>query len=113
MCGIFGLIETPWRSSAEAATAALQTRGPDETALVDVGPVTFGHTRLAVIDVAGGHQPMQSPDGRYALVFNGEIYNFAELRAELQALGYRFVTRSDTEALLHGYAEWGERLVPR
>lgn len=113
MCGIFGLIATPWRAGAPAALDALRTRGPDETVLQDVGDATFGHTRLAVIDIAGGHQPMTSPDGRYTVVFNGEIYNFGELREELQARGRRFTTRSDTEVLVHGYAEWGERLTPR
>lgn len=113
MCGIFGLINTPWRASAPAALAALGTRGPDETKLVDLGPALFGHTRLAVIDIAGGRQPMRSPNGRYTVLFNGEIYNFRELRAELEAKGYAFATRSDTEVLVHGFAEWGERLLPR
>lgn len=113
MCGLFGLIDTPWRDSAAQALAALRTRGPDESAMQDFGAARLGHTRLAVIDIAGGHQPMCSPDGRYALVFNGEIYNFRELRCELEAKGYRFITRSDTEVLLHGYMEWGERVVPR
>lgn len=113
MCGIFGLIDTPWRDQASAALAALQSRGPDDTQLLDLGRVVLGHTRLAVIDIAGGHQPMRSPDGRFTVVFNGEIYNFGELRAELEARGYRFTTNSDTEVLLHGYAAWGERLVPR
>jgi asparagine synthase (glutamine-hydrolysing) len=113
MCGILGLIDTPWRASAAAALRTLRTRGPDESVVQDFGGARFGHTRLAVIDIAGGHQPMQSPDGRYVLVFNGEIYNFHALRGELEALGYRFATRSDTEILLHGYAAWGERLVPR
>lgn len=113
MCGIFGLIGTPWRSGAAAALDTLGRRGPDERTSLDLGEAIFGHTRLAVIDVAGGHQPMRSPDGRYALLFNGEIYNFLGLRAELEAAGYAFATHSDTEVLLHGYAAWGERLVPR
>lgn len=113
MCGIFGLIGTPWGSGAAAALDTLARRGPDERTLLDLGEAVFGHTRLAVIDVAGGHQPMRSPDGRYVLLFNGEIYNFGELRTELEAAGYAFATHSDTEVLLHGYAAWGERLVPR
>lgn len=113
MCGIFGLVATPWRDHAAAALAALRSRGPDDTQLLDLGEVVLGHTRLAVIDIAGGHQPMRSPDGRFAMVFNGEIYNFHELRAELEAKGYRFTTNSDTEVLLHGFAAWGERVVLR
>jgi asparagine synthase (glutamine-hydrolysing) len=113
MCGIFGLIGTPWRDSAGLALDALRSRGPDERQLLDLGEAVLGHTRLSVIDLAGGHQPMRSPDGRYSIVFNGEIYNFRELRAELEAAGYVFATHSDTEVLLHGFAAWGERLVPR
>jgi asparagine synthase (glutamine-hydrolysing) len=113
MCGIFGLICTPWRGSARAALATLTNRGPDEQQLVEIGEATLGHTRLAIIDLAGGHQPMRTPDGRYSIVFNGEIYNFKELREELMALGYTFATASDTEVLLHGYAAWAERLSVR
>jgi len=113
MCGIFGLIGTPWREQADRALAAIDSRGPDERTLVDVGEARLGHTRLSVIDLAGGHQPMLSPDGSLALVFNGEIYNFLELRVELEARGYRFATRSDTEVLLHGYSAWGDDLPIR
>ncbi|MBI4742447.1 MAG: asparagine synthase (glutamine-hydrolyzing), partial [Betaproteobacteria bacterium] len=113
MCGIFGLIDTPWRAGAGAALAALAGRGPDESTLCDAGRALLGHTRLAVIDLAAGKQPMRSPDGRYTLVFNGEIYNFRELRGELEALGYVFATRSDTEVVLHGHAAWGRGLLPR
>lgn len=113
MCGIFGLIDTPWRASAPAALDTLRLRGPDDAELLDLGGVTLGHTRLAVIDIVSGHQPMRSPDGRFTIVFNGEIYNFRELRSELQAAGYAFTTQSDTEVLLHGFAAWGERLLPR
>lgn len=113
MCGIFGLVETPWRADAEAALNTLRSRGPDDSALLDIDSGVFGHTRLAVIDLAGGHQPMRTPDGRYTLVFNGEIYNFRELRTELEAAGCRFDTHSDTEVLLHGFATWGETLVPK
>lgn len=113
MCGIFGLIDTPWRSSAGAALDTLRRRGPDDAELLDLGSVTLGHTRLAVIDIVSGHQPMRSPDGRFTIVFNGEIYNFRELRTELQAAGYAFATQSDTEVLLHGFAAWGDRLLPR
>ncbi|MBL8399227.1 MAG: asparagine synthase (glutamine-hydrolyzing) [Candidatus Accumulibacter sp.] len=113
MCGILGLIDTPWRDHAHAALAALAKRGPDEQSLKDCGQATFGHTRLSVIDLATGAQPMQTPDGRHTLVFNGEIYNFRELRRELEAKGFLFVTRSDSEVLLHGYVAWGRELLPR
>ena len=113
MCGILGFVGTRWRAHAAAALDALRTRGPDARTTAELGETVLGHARLAVIDLAGGHQPMRSPDGRHAIVFNGEIYNFAELRQELTALGYAFATRSDTEVLLHGYAAWGEKLLAR
>ena len=113
MCGILGLIDTPWRYSAMTALAALGKRGPDENSIKDCGLAAFGHTRLSVIDLVNGTQPMQTPDGRYTLVFNGEIYNFHELRRELEAKGAVFATRSDSEVLLHGYAVWGRDLLPK
>lgn len=113
MCGILGLINTTYASSAAAALRTLAARGPDRSQLVQLDGGVLGHTRLAVIDVAGGEQPMRSPDQRYTLVFNGEIYNFRTLRRELEAAGYRFATESDTEVLMHGFREWGERIVPR
>ena len=78
MCGIFGLIGTPWRESAGPALDTLRTRGPDDSALLHLGDAILGHTRLAVIDLVSGQQPMRSADGRYTIVFNGEIYNFHE-----------------------------------
>src|SRR5258706_7272386 len=105
MCGILGLIDTPWRDSAAAALGTLRTRGPDESVVQDFDTARFGHTRLAVIDIAGGHQPMQSPDGRYVVVYNGEIYNFRALREELERLGYPLATRFHTRVLVHRYSE--------
>src|SRR5256885_4326968 len=113
MCGIFGLIGTPWRESARAALDTLRARGPDDSALLDLGDAVLGHTRLAVIDLVSGGQPMRSADGRYTIVFNGEIYNFHDLRKELAGAGHVFATRSDTEVLLQGFVAWGERVVPR
>ena len=113
MCGIFGLIGTPWRACAARALATLASRGPDDREIIENGEALLGHTRLAVIDIAGGHQPMRTPDGRYTIVFNGEIYNFRELRSELSELGHVFLTASDSEVLLHGYAAWGEALLVR
>ena len=113
MCGIVGLIATPWQESAPAALATIRSRGPDEQRLWRGQDACLGNTRLAVIDPVGGQQPMQSADKRYVLVQNGEIYNFRELRAELETLGQVFTTRSDTEVLLHGYAHWGVELPRR
>ena len=113
MCGILGLIATPWQQDAEAALERIRTRGPDQQKMFVEPGVCLGNTRLEVIDPAGGGQPMRSRDGRYVLVHNGEIYNFRELRAELESLGFAFSTRSDTEVLLHGYAAWGDALPLR
>ena len=113
MCGILGIVGTRWRSSAPAALDTIASRGPDALETIDLGEAWLGHARLAVIDVAGGRQPMASPDGRYTILYNGEIFNFQALRAELERAGHAFVTRSDTEVLLHGYAAWGPGLPQR
>ncbi|MFY9329111.1 MAG: asparagine synthase (glutamine-hydrolyzing) [Georgfuchsia sp.] len=113
MCGILGFVGTRWREQAPAALAALKSRGPDAQTVLDLGEATLAHARLAVIDIDGGVQPMSTVDGRFTIVFNGEIYNFADLRNELLGAGCSFGTRSDTEVLLQGYAVWGEKLVER
>lgn len=97
-------------------TDALIHRGPDEEGLwVDESKGAYlGHRRLSILDVAGGRQPMWTRDGKLGIVFNGEIYNFAELRQELEDAGHRFETNhSDTEVLLHGYRQWGRDLTTR
>lgn len=92
---------------------ALAARGPDgEGFHVSVG-VGLGHRRLAIIDVAGGQQPLYSEDGAVALIVNGEIYNFEALRAELQERGHQFKTRSDSEVIVHGYEVWGAGVIDR
>lgn len=83
-------------------------RGPDDAGIMADGDFGFGMRRLSIIDLAGGHQPIFSPDGRYAIVFNGEIYNHPELRRELEAAGYGFSTHSDTETLLASFVLWGD-----
>ncbi len=89
-------------------------RGPDGEGIYAEGPFAVGHRRLAIIDLtSAAHQPMRSADGRYVLAYNGEIYNFNELRAELQALGYAFNSRSDTEVLLNGFSAWGEKVLDK
>ena len=91
--------------------AALVHRGPDDEGAVVAGPVGLAARRLSIIDVAGGHQPIANEDGTVHVVQNGEIYNHRELRQELFARGHRFVTRCDTEVLVHLYEERGPRFV--
>lgn len=113
MCGILGMVGTRWREHIHGALDTLRARGPDDHGVVAAGAAVFGHRRLAIIDLAGGHQPMQSADRRWTLAFNGEIYNFRELRKELEARGWPFHTHSDTEVLLQGWRAWGETLLDR
>jgi asparagine synthase (glutamine-hydrolysing) len=113
MCGILGFIGTRWRRSAAEALATIHSRGPDAQETREAGEALLAHARLAVIDLEGGRQPMATGDGRYTIVFGGEIYNFRELRAELERAGHAFRTRSDTEVLLNGYAQWGAGLPAR
>lgn len=127
MCGIAGLISPqsppPDKDLIARLLTRLAHRGPDDQGLLryDNRTVWSGrqwregeaelvllHRRLSIIDLSEtGWQPMATPDGRYVIVYNGELYNFLELRAELEALGHRFRSRSDTEVLLHAYAQWG------
>src|SRR2546430_3130471 len=93
--------------------SALVHRGPDADGRYLDGPVALGFRRLAVIDIEGSQQPLVAADGAIAVVFNGEIYNFRALRRELAAAGHDFVTRGDGEVLVHGWRQWGERLVDR
>jgi asparagine synthase (glutamine-hydrolysing) len=118
MCGIAGLImldgSKPDRAALEAMTRAVAHRGPDGEGVEVVGPVGFGHRRLAIIDLSdAGRQPMSAEDGRLRIVFNGEIYNYVELRDELTGLGERFRTATDTEVILAAYRRWGTRCVDR
>lgn len=120
MCGIIGFTskEASHISSAhfEAARDRLKHRGPDDAGLwlSGDGRLALGHRRLAVIDLSpAGHQPMVSDDGRYAIVFNGEIYNFRALRVELQQQGFQFHSDSDTEVILIAYQAWGESCLDR
>lgn len=116
MCGIAAILSPrdplPDRVAPTVA-AALRHRGPDGEAIERIGPVTLVHTRLAIIDVAGGSQPLRSEDGLCSVVVNGEIYNHLDLRRELQAAGHRFATNSDSEVVVHAYEEWGRDCVRR
>jgi asparagine synthase (glutamine-hydrolysing) len=116
MCGIAGFAGVGDASVLRRMTDAIQHRGPDaEGFWTDNGAGIFlGHRRLSIVDLACGAQPMWTQDGACGVVYNGEIYNHAELRAELKARGCDFATdHSDTEVLLHGYREWGESFVNR
>src|SRR5919198_2100722 len=119
MCGIAGIV-APGRPAAcltgtvEAMCAALHHRGPDGTGTYAAEGVALGHARLAIIDLTErGRQPMTNEDGSLRLVVNGEIYNYADLRAELQARGHAFKSHSDSEVVLHLYEEDGEDCVQR
>jgi len=117
MCGIIGRIfREPARRDdlGGDAIAQLAHRGPDGSGVYTDDHVQFGHVRLSIIDLTdAGCQPMASADGRYIVTYNGEIYNYLELRAELEALGARFTSQSDTEVLLVAYSVWGSACVTR
>jgi asparagine synthase (glutamine-hydrolysing) len=118
MCGIAGWFDTKGerpadRNLVQAMTNAIAHRGPDGEAFFFAPGIGFGHRRLAVIDLVTGDQPMFSADGSVCIIFNGEIYNFKSLRAELQSLGRRFVTQSDTEVIIQAWQEWGPDCVTR
>ena len=117
MCGIAGIAratERPVSAEALAAmAAAMAHRGPDGTGFHRAARVGMAHTRLSIVDPEGGAQPMSACGGRLVIVYNGEVYNHAELRRELEGRGHRFRTRCDTEAVLRGFAEWGEGVLDR
>jgi asparagine synthase (glutamine-hydrolysing) len=117
MCGIAGWYGSRRsrddRSLLKNMLSALIHRGPDDQGEYLEGPVALGSRRLSIIDVEGGHQPIANEDGTVWVVLNGEIYNFKELRHELEAKGHVFATRSDTEVIVHGYEEWGDECVAR
>jgi asparagine synthase (glutamine-hydrolysing) len=117
MCGICGVIGIQSSEESEAVVrrmmAAMLHRGPDEDGVLLSPPVAAGMRRLSIIDLPGGSQPVWNETGTFAVVYNGEIYNFRELRDELETAGHRFRTRSDTEVIVHAYEEWGEYCVRR
>lgn len=116
MCGIAGWFDTkserpPPRDVVKAMSDAIRHRGPDGDGFYFAPGVGFGHRRLAVIDLVSGDQPMFSIDGRICIIFNGEIYNFKELRRDLEQKGYVFATQSDTEVIINAWKEWGRDCV--
>jgi asparagine synthase (glutamine-hydrolysing) len=116
MCGIAGILDinsTPEKGLMERMCRIMTHRGPDGEGYHISGPVALGHRRLSIIDLEGGKQPLCNEDGTVWITFNGEIYNFQELRDDLVARGHRFATRSDTEAIVHAYEQYGERCVER
>ncbi|HVZ15721.1 MAG TPA: asparagine synthase (glutamine-hydrolyzing), partial [Terriglobales bacterium] len=117
MCGIAGILN-PEATTVNPAhlrgmVAAMRHRGPDDSGVHIDGDVGLGHARLSIIDLEGGAQPMLSEDRSLWITFNGEIFNYVELRDELRSKGHRFATRSDTEVILHLYEEEGEKCVER
>jgi asparagine synthase (glutamine-hydrolysing) len=118
MCGIAGIFHLETAKPVDPARVramidSLVHRGPDGEGVWTAPGIGLGHRRLSIIDLAGGAQPMLTDDERIVVTYNGEIYNFRELRAELEAKGHVFRTGSDTEILLHGWRQWGEALVER
>ena len=118
MCGISGELRFDGRASdrdaINAMTAVLEPRGPDDVGTYFEGPVGLGHRRLSIIDLSSrAHQPMLDSTHQNAIVFNGSIYNYPQLREELIALGHSFVSSGDTEVILKAYAQWGEACVAR
>jgi asparagine synthase (glutamine-hydrolysing) len=118
MCGICGQYHFQTGQPADQATVrtmarSIAHRGPDDEGFYFSGGLGLGFRRLSIIDLSGGHQPMSDADETVWVAFNGEIYNFPELRAQLEALGHVFRTRSDTEVIVHGYKQWGIDVLGR
>src|SRR5256885_1479551 len=123
MCGIAGFVEspdvlTPFRHDdaqalVHAMCQSIRHRGPDDKGTLVEPGIGLGMRRLSIIDVSTGHQPIHNEDQSVSIVFNGEIYNFRELRRELEAAGHRFATATDTEVIVHAYEQWGRECFPR
>ncbi len=119
MCGITGFVGQGWRADGRAAATLdrmcrlIAHRGPDDQGTMVADGVAIGMRRLSIIDLAGGRQPISGEDGTATIVFNGEIYNYRELRRDLESRGHRFRTDSDTEAIVHAYEEFGDACVER
>lgn len=118
MCGIAGILNLNGApvvaESLQRMTDVMAHRGPDDAGIFVQGNVGLGHRRLSIIDLSdNGHQPMFNEDRTIALVFNGEVYNFRELRKQLESLGHAFTSQTDTEVVIHAYESWGEKCVSR
>src|SRR5262245_48170640 len=113
MCGIAGIVaaEHLERGDAERVPPmrdVIAHRGPDDAGLYRDDRAALGHRRLSIVDLAAGHQPLANESETVWIVFNGEIYNHADIRPELEAHGHRYRTRSDTETIVHAYEQWGD-----
>ena len=122
MCGIAGFVDRDTAGSTGNAAAfalvhgmcdVIRHRGPDDEGIHVAPGVGLGMRRLSIIDLAGGRQPIHNETSTVWVVFNGEIYNYRELRVELESCGHRFSTSSDTETIVHGYEQWGEQVFGR
>src|SRR5215469_1805843 len=113
MCGIAGYAGFSSPDLLQRMCSAMTHRGPDDEGFYRHKEVAFGNRRLAIIDIAGGHQPMMNETSRIVAVHNGEIYNFQELAKELISRGHTFKTQCDTEAIIHAYEEYGKDFVQR
>ena len=113
MCGIFGFAGSPDRRLLGRMAASLVHRGPDDAGSFERPALSLGHRRLSIIDREGGHQPIANEDETIWLVYNGEVYNYRELHAELEAAGHVFRTSSDSEVIVHAYEEWGPGCAAR
>src|SRR3954465_5001211 len=119
MCGIAGFADStptgrpPEFNLVHRMCEVIRHRGPDDEGIHVEPGVGLGMRRLSIIDLSGGRQPIHNETSTIWVVFNGEIYNYRELRGELEALGHRFPTSSDTESIVHAYEEWGEDVFRR
>src|SRR5437660_8607109 len=116
MCGICGQFNFAGDEPVEPEivrrmTDSIAHRGPDDEGYFLAGPLGLGFRRLSIIDLAGGHQPMSDREESVWVIFNGEIYNFPELKRELEGYGHVFRTKSDTEVIVHGYKQWGDDVL--
>src|SRR6476646_1695733 len=119
MCGIAGILarreglSPATRPQLNAMAGAIRSRGPDEFGIYRDAMAGLAHARLSIIDLASGQQPLSNEDDTLWVVFNGEIFNYVELREELVALGHVFKTKSDTEVIVHAFEAWGEGAFER
>src|SRR5664279_2537825 len=113
MCGILGFAGPPDRELLGRMAAAIVHRGPDDAGCLERDAVSLGHRRLSIIDREGGHQPIANEDETVWLAYNGEVYNYRELRADLEAAGHTFRTSCDSEVIVHAYEEWGPACAAR
>jgi len=114
MCGICGILGVENKELVKKMCSIIQHRGPDDGGLFSDKNVTLGHRRLSIIDLSRkGRQPMSNENGTLQIVFNGEIYNFIDLKEELGKKGHKFNSNTDTEVIIHAYEEYGERCLSR